>query len=93
MDGLVTIHHQKLAEKFKKKIACTLQWFLTSFCLGRKLSQDKMTFFYLIYKRYIMAKLILPRSKNVEQHIFRIETRMFSKNFKEPVNYGNELKF
>ena len=50
---------------------------------------NKMTFFYLIYKRYIMAKLILPRSKNVEQHIFRIETRIFSNNFKEAINYGN----
>ena len=36
-----------------------------------------------------MAKLILPRSKNVEQHIFRIETRIFCKNFKEAINYGN----
>ena len=42
---------------------------------------NKMTFFYLLYKRYIMGKLFLPRCKNVEQHIYKIETRIFSKNF------------
>ena len=35
-----------------------------------------------------MTKLILPRCKNVEQHVFRIETRIFPKNFKETINYG-----
>ena len=42
---------------------------------------NKMIFSYLLYKRYIMTKLILLRCKNMEQRVFRIKTRIFFKSF------------
>ena len=46
---------------------------------------NEMTFFYILYKLsftfYVMAKLILSRCKNVEQHISRTKTRIFPENF------------
>ena len=91
--SLFTIKNiQTLVEMFKIKNCMYPAMISDIFLPGNEIITtlcNRMTFFYFIYKRYIMAKLILPTSKNLEQHIFRIETRNFSNNFKEPINYGN----
>ena len=73
--SLFTIKNiQTLVERFKIKNGMSPAIISDIFLPGTEIIMtlwNKMTFFYLPYKQYIMAKviLILPRSKNVEQHI------------------------
>ena len=76
---------KQLLKCLKLKMACLLQLFLIYFCLERKSSQPYATklLSFTFYTNDISChwRFIFPRCKNVEQHIYRIKARIFSKNF------------